>query len=119
MEGAVPNFDLGNHLELFDLHEMTDGELLETVLNMSLSGDGNASSNENPNLEMKRAMEIQQPQIRSGPTECKAKRFRVATEQDIINFQSSRQSKSTKKNTRWGYKTFQGRPRFTYSSVNS
>jgi hypothetical protein len=50
--------------------------------------------------------------------EQKTKRFKSLNEEDLVKISEQRYSKSTKKNTKWGYNTFTGRFIHSFNNYN-
>ena len=110
------NFDIGDPFDF----AMTDSQtenflefnnyLLQELFDDSMP-DFVASSNvKEEMIEMNKLLQSAQPDILPGIDEKPVGRFKKLKEIDLNIMEEARQSSSTKKNTKWGVKLFQGRP---------
>ena len=110
MENAFGSFDLvGEEME-DDLYLLHDEDILASLDFSSL-----VPVSVQDNKIMERELKVSDMECLPSPeipaTASGAKRFKSVSELELNEFQDARQSTSTKKNTKWGIRLFQGRPK--------
>ena len=111
MEG-VPDFDIGGGQKMVETEDINDEDLLQWVFkdelqNIEVVELNVASLNPQPEApKVRKSRWRLQPLISLPPKE--KKRFKTVTNEELKDLQDSRQAKSTKRNTKWGVKVFQG-----------
>ena len=110
MENAFGSFDLVVEEMEDDLNLLHDEDILASLDFSSLVPVG-VQDNKIMERELKVSdMEcLPSPEIPAAASG--AKRFKSVSELELNEFQDARQSTSTKKNTKWGIRLFQGRPK--------
>lgn len=101
-------FDMGENEICEELWQLFEDEIME---NMDLTNMEVVSSIENVNEMKDELLESAFTCLPPPETPAAPKRFKSFTENDLKQFEDARQSKSTKMNTKWAIKLFQGRPR--------
>ena len=102
----MATFQIGSPDDILDMAECEDldWEVLGPLFDEEFT-DINASTTTDEALrEMATALQEANPVIAPNPP----KRFKSLTEEDLLSLQESKQSQSTKRNTKWGVNVFQG-----------
>ena len=130
----MPDFDIGGGQKLVEMEDINDEDLLQWLFKDELQNievvELNVASL-NPQPEAPKVSQLPlapkpadvgdqlQPLISEPPKE--KKRFKTVTNEELKDLQDSRQAKSTKRNTKWGVKSFSRYLKFycTIQKINS
>ena len=110
MENAFGSFDLVEEEMEDDLYLLHDEDILAS-LDFSSLVPVSVQDNKIIERELKVSDMECLPSPETPATASGAKRFKSVSELELNEFQDARQSTSTKKNTKWGIRLFQGRPK--------
>ena len=127
----MANFEIGSIDEILNLQPMEtvdfdenqdkEWDLLSKILNddMEVTDVSCSTVNDEALREMDRAFEAANPVTSPVPYhDDKQKRFKSISEEELNVLQDKKQSKSTKKNTKWSISVFQGtnKPLYAYNN---
>ena len=97
---GLPDFGLVDEETYSFLDQLFEGDIDVVELQTIPSNDGDGAQF----LQVQPQTET----VETQPTSTSKQRFKRVTEEDLQNIQDCRQSESTKRNTKWAIKVFQG-----------